>query len=158
MFKNEFWKAFASKNKYDTSEFPEDIQNNIKITLEERKNAYAPYSGFGVAAMIVTESGKTFLANNAETSNYDGTCAEAGAVAAYARAAKDEEILYIVVAGKAFENHSPKDDVFITPCGRCRQRIYEHCSADTPIISCSESGNRVLVASIDDLLPFAPMV
>ncbi len=152
--KTGFWKEFNSKEKYPIERLPDFIQTLAAKTMEKSRKAYAPYSGFGVAALIKAND-EEFIATNAETCNYDGTCAEAGAVAAYVTNAKDKEIEFVVVAGKAFNNIHPQDDVFITPCGRCRQRLFEHSSPDTPVICLNEAGTKALVASISDLLPFA---
>ncbi len=152
--KTAFWKEFNSKETYPVERLPDFIQALVAKTMEKSRNAYAPYSGFGVAALIKTD-GEEFIATNAETCNHDGICAEAGAVAAYVTNAKDKEIELVVVAGKAFNNINPREDVFITPCGRCRQRLFEHCSPNTPIIGLNEAGTKALVSSISDLLPFA---
>jgi cytidine deaminase len=51
--------------------------------LQVRECAHAPYSKFKVGAAIRTASGKFFLGCNVENVAYpEGTCAEAGAIAA----------------------------------------------------------------------------
>jgi cytidine deaminase len=51
-----------------------------------RENAYAPYSGFKVGAALRTASGAVFTGCNVENVAYpEGTCAEAGAIAAMCR-------------------------------------------------------------------------
>ena len=48
-----------------------------------RENAYAPYSDFKVGAAIRTDTGQVFSGCNVENAAYpEGTCAEAGAIAA----------------------------------------------------------------------------
>ena len=48
-----------------------------------RENAYAPYSMFKVGAAVRTESGDVFIGCNVENiASPEGTCAEAGAIAA----------------------------------------------------------------------------
>ena len=60
-----------------------------------RENAHAPYSKFKVGAAIRTISGEEFTGCNVENSAYpQGTCAEAGAIAAMI-AAGEKEILEI---------------------------------------------------------------
>lgn len=48
-----------------------------------RENAHAPYSKFKVGAALRTKSGDVFVGCNVENVAYpEGTCAEAGAIAA----------------------------------------------------------------------------
>ncbi|MEM6477878.1 MAG: cytidine deaminase, partial [Pseudomonadota bacterium] len=56
-----------------------------------RENAHAPYSNFKVGAAVRTRSGKVFVGCNVENVAYpEGTCAEAGAIAAMAAAGEYE--------------------------------------------------------------------
>ena len=59
----------------------------IEAAREVRRNAWAPYSGFKVGAAIRTASGHVHVGCNVENVAYpEGTCAEAGAIAAMAPA------------------------------------------------------------------------
>ena len=56
-----------------------------------RENAHAPYSNFKVGAAIRTTSGAVFVGCNVENIAYpEGTCAEAGAIAAMVAAGETE--------------------------------------------------------------------
>ena len=83
------------------------------------KNAYAPYSKFRVGAAILTTSGDTFLGCNVENASYGMTnCAERTAIfAAVAKLGPDVEIRAVAVTN----DHG----VPCSPCGACRQVIYE---------------------------------
>ena len=95
--------------------------------------AYAPYSRFHVGAAIRTPSGAIFSGCNVENAAYpQGTCAEAGAIAA------------ILVIGDG--------EGLCTPCGGCRQRIREFADAATPIHIAGVSGVRASF-TLDELLP-----
>jgi len=103
------------------------------VALDARKNAYAPYSKFKVGAAIRTTSGKIYGGCNVENVAYpEGTCAEAGAIAAMIANGEQTIVEVLVVAGGDFR---------ITPCGGCRQKIAEFAGQDTPVILADLDGN-----------------
>ena len=111
-----------------------------------RKNAYAPYSNFQVGAALRTEAGNVFAGCNVENVAYpEGTCAEAGAIAAMVAAGETELVEIAVIAD------SPMP---LTPCGGCRQKIFEFATPDANIILATTSGARQTMA-VADLLPGA---
>jgi cytidine deaminase len=83
------------------------------------KNAYAPYSKFHVGAALLTTSGKVFTGCNVENASYGMTnCAERTAIfSAVAELGPKMEIRAIAVVN----SHG----VPCSPCGACRQVIYE---------------------------------
>lgn len=91
-----------------------------------RHNAYAPYSGFQVGAALLADDGHVHLGCNVENVAYpEGTCAEAGAIAAMCAAGTSRDIAAILVVAD-----SP---VPVTPCGGCRQKLAEFASPQTPV-------------------------
>ena len=65
-----------------------------------RERAYAPYSRFKVGAAIRSTSGALHVGCNVENVAYpEGTCAEAGAIAAMVAAGETELIEVAVIAG-----------------------------------------------------------
>jgi cytidine deaminase len=87
------------------------------------KKAYARYSKFHVGAAVLTAAGKTYTGCNVENVSYPlGTCAEADAIAAarVAEGAAFKIAALAVYAEKEGQGHQP-----CTPCGGCRQRIFE---------------------------------
>ncbi|MBZ0130533.1 MAG: cytidine deaminase [Rhodobacteraceae bacterium] len=109
-------------------------------------NAYAPYSKFRVGAAIRTASGAIFAGCNVENVAYpEGTCAEAGAIAAMA-AAGEREIAEVAVIADG-------DDP-VTPCGGCRQKLAEFAAPDVVVTMSGKGGNSVTM-TIADLLPGA---
>ena len=55
----------------------------LKAATAVRDNAYAPYSHFKVGAAVRGASGRIYQGCNVENAAYpEGTCAEAGAIAA----------------------------------------------------------------------------
>lgn len=111
-----------------------------------RKNAHAPYSGFQVGAAIQSASGAIYVGCNVENVAYpEGTCAEAGAIAAMVAAGETKLVAAYVVAG------SPKP---VTPCGGCRQKLAEFGNADMLVTMATTSGVEER-ATLAELLPGA---
>ena len=111
-----------------------------------RPNAYAPYSGFKVGAALRTSSGKVFVGVNVENAAYpQGTCAEAGAIAAMIAGGETRIAEVAVIAD------SPEP---VTPCGGCRQKLSEFAAPDTPVTMASLSG-ATLTMTMSELLPGA---
>lgn len=110
------------------------------------ERAYAPYSGFRVGAAIRAADGQVHAGCNVENVAYpEGTCAEAGAIAAMILAGGGQIVEVLVVA----DSPDPTP-----PCGGCRQKLAEFAAPDTPVILADLSGER-LRTTVADLLPGA---
>ena len=111
-----------------------------------RENAYAPYSKFQVGAAIRAASGTVYVGCNVENAAYpEGTCAEAGAIAAMVAAGETELVAAYVVAGA---------DKPVPPCGGCRQKLAEFAKADVEVTMATMTGHEQGIR-IDALLPGA---
>ncbi|MFU8823722.1 cytidine deaminase [Yoonia sp.] len=109
-----------------------------------RENAYVPYSKFKVGAAIRTTSGNIYAGCNVENVAYpEGTCAEAGAIAAMV-AGGDTRIAEITVIAD-----SPKP---VSPCGGCRQKIAEFADGDV-VVTLATMDGIVLHTTVAELLP-----
>ncbi len=109
-----------------------------------RENAHAPYSNFKVGAALRARSGRTYQGCNVENVAYpEGTCAEAGAIAAMV-AGGDTQIAEIAVIAD-----SPKP---VSPCGGCRQKIAEFATGDVNVILATTDG-IVMETTVAALLP-----
>jgi cytidine deaminase len=109
-----------------------------------RLNAHAPYSKFLVGAALRTGNGKVFAGCNVENVAYpEGTCAEAGAIAAMC-AAGERQIAEIVVVAD-----SPEP---VTPCGGCRQKIAEFAGPEVVVVLADLKGERARM-TVAELLP-----
>ena len=111
-----------------------------------RENAHAPYSNFKVGAAIRAASGHVHLGCNVENVAYpEGTCAEAGAIAAMC-AAGDYEIaeVYVIAA-------SPSP---VPPCGGCRQKLAEFGKGEV-VVTLATTAGAEMTTTIADLLPGA---
>jgi len=108
------------------------------------KNAHAPYSNFHVGAAILLTNGKIFSGCNVENASYGMTnCAERTAIfSAVATLGPKIEIRAVAVAN----DH----DVACSPCGACRQVIYEFGPAATIFFQGAAGPKQ---AHITELLP-----
>lgn len=119
------------------------------MTLKEaaaavRERAYAPYSRFKVGAALRATSGAVHVGCNVENVAYpEGTCAEAGAIAAMI-AAGDSRIAEVCVIAD-----SPEP---VPPCGGCRQKIAEFAAQDVKVTLCTTDGKEK-VMTVAELLP-----
>ena len=109
-----------------------------------RENAYAPYSRFKVGAAIRGVSGTVYVGCNVENVAYpEGTCAEAGAIAAMV-AGGDTRIAEIAVIAD-----SPEP---VPCCGGCRQTIAEFAAPDVRVTMATTDGKERTV-TVAQLLP-----
>lgn len=116
----------------------------LSAATKVRHNAYAPYSRFKVGAAIRAASGTIYSGCNVENVAYpEGTCAEAGAIAAMV-AAGDTVIAEVLVIADC---PSP-----VPPCGGCRQKLAEFAAPDVRVTLCTTDG-ATKVMTVADLLP-----
>jgi cytidine deaminase len=109
-----------------------------------RLNAYAPYSRFKVGAAIRAASGAVYTGCNVENVAYpEGTCAEAGAIAAMVAAGETRIAEVLVIA----DSPSP-----VPPCGGCRQKIAEFAAQDVVVTLCTTDG-ATRAMTVAELLP-----
>ncbi|MEM9241057.1 MAG: cytidine deaminase [Pseudomonadota bacterium] len=118
----------------------------VQEAARVRENAYVPYSNFKVGAALRAGSGAMYSGCNVENVAYpQGTCAEAGAIAAMV-AGGDTEIKEVAVIAD-----SPDP---VTPCGGCRQKLAEFAAADVKITMATTGGKQVTL-TMADILPGA---
>lgn len=116
----------------------------LQAATEVRENAYVPYSRFKVGAAIRAASGTVYVGCNVENVAYpEGTCAEAGAIAAMVAAGETELTEVCVIAD------SPEP---VPPCGGCRQKLAEFGRHDVPVTLATVAGKQ-FATSIGALLP-----
>ena len=120
-----------------------DDKELIELARNAAGNAYAPYSGLNIGAVLLADDGKIFAGVNVENSSYGLTiCAERNALAA-AVAAGYKSFAKLVI----FSSLSPP----AVPCGACLQVLAEFCR-DLPIVSANEKG-EIKRYSLHELLP-----
>ncbi|MYM57447.1 cytidine deaminase [Thalassovita mangrovi] len=118
----------------------------LDAARDVRERAYAPYSKFKVGAAIRGKSGAIYQGCNVENAAYpEGTCAEAGAIAAMVAAGETELVEVCVIAD------SP---VPVTPCGGCRQKLVEFGRDDVQVRMATTDGEEMTM-TLAELLPGA---
>ena len=121
-------------------------QDLLKAATEVRENAWVPYSRFKVGAALRGASGVIYGCCNVENAAYpEGTCAEAGAIAAMVAAGETRFVEALVIA----DCPAP-----VPPCGGCRQKLAEFGTPETPVTLCTTDG-QAQVTSVGELLPGA---
>ena len=116
----------------------------LEAATAVRLRAYVPYSRFHVGAAILSVEGRVHIGCNVENVAYpEGTCAEAGAIAAMI-AAGDTRIAEIVVIAD-----SPEP---VPCCGGCRQKIAEFAAQDVKVTLCTTDGKSKTL-TVAQLLP-----
>ncbi|NWJ51596.1 MAG: cytidine deaminase [Bacteroidetes bacterium] len=136
-------------------DLPKDI---LELLIEAKKvsvNAYNRYSNFFVGAAVKTTSGKIYTGTNLENASYGlSICAEPAAIM-NANSNGDNNIEIIAIVGGF--NEDPKQEP-VTPCGRCRQVIYEASQIvgkDIKVYCSNLNLSKIRVTTIEELLPFA---
>lgn len=119
--------------------------------------AYAPYSRFSVGCAIESVDGEIAVGANMENACYRlGVCAEIAALTAAQQAFGLDKVKRIAVAGGHVEQGELAGEGVVTPCGGCRQAIYEAAcvaGADVEIVCANGGGDKLDVTRIYELLP-----
>lgn len=124
--------------------------------IKVREKSYSPYSRFAVGAALLAADGTVYTGSNIENAAYSvANCAERTALftAVYSGA---RTFVAVAVAGGAAEQ---KEDLPIcTPCGVCRQALYEFGGPGLAVILAYGNGEYE-VTTLGELLPrgFGPM-
>lgn len=119
-----------------------DLVNSAKRAAE---NAIVPFSGFQVGAALLASDGKLFLGCNIENHSLSmSVCAEQVALAnALSSGAREFEKIAVWADSEAH----------VTPCGKCRQLIFEFAPRIEVIMANREC--EFVARPIEELLPMA---
>ena len=118
----------------------------IEAARAVRENAHAPYSRFKVGAAVRTPSGAVHVGCNVENAAYpQGTCAEAGAIAAMVAAGETAVVEIAVISGGT----EP-----VPPCGGCRQKLAEFANPGVGV-TLATTGGATRETTVGELLPGA---
>jgi len=117
----------------------------VQLAQQARLRSKAQYSNFHVGAALLGESGKIYTGCNIENSSFSLTiCAERTAIfKAISEGETSFKAIAIAAEGKGF----------ISPCGSCRQVLYELAGNIDCILI--DEREKTKIISIKSLLPFA---
>lgn len=115
--------------------------SNLKVVARSaQQHAYAPYSQFRVGAAALIDDGRVISGCNVENASYGLTlCAECAILGA----------LHMGGGGRIVAICCIGNDKPVTPCGRCRQLLWEHGGADL-LVDVEGEPHR-----LQELIPFA---
>ncbi|MEM0925282.1 MAG: cytidine deaminase [Planctomycetota bacterium] len=119
-----------------------DLDRLIQAAIEAREKAYAPHSHFLVGSAALVPSGEIFVGCNVENASYSLTlCAERVALSSA-----------VVQGHRQFQAIAVASEGGVSPCGACRQFIYEFGGDPTLIMVDVRSGETKL-RQMSQLLP-----
>ena len=124
---------------------PEELLDKAK---QARALSYSPYSHFAVGAALECADGSVFCGANIENASFPlGMCAERNAIYhALMRGKKKEAFVSLAILADTDEPCSP--------CGACRQVLWELFPLDAPIYL-GNLKNEIKHVTAKELLPFA---
>jgi len=123
----------------------ERLEELLDSARKAREQAYTPYSCFPVGAALLTSDGEIFAGCNVENLSFGLTvCAERTALCSAVAAGKRQ------FSGMVVVTDTPEP---ATPCGACRQALYEF-SPDLWIVTANLQGQQ-RVYRLSELLPDA---
>ena len=125
------------------------VEEMIRMAKNQMKYSYAPYSGFKVGAVLLTDDGEFYTGCNIENAAYTPTiCAERNAIFK-AVSEGHRKFSAICIAGG-------KDGVvagYTAPCGVCRQVMMEFCHPDEFQIILAKGKDDYRIYKLKDLMP-----
>jgi cytidine deaminase len=142
----------------DSSTSGAAIERLVEEARRAALRAYAPYSRFSVGCAIESTDGEIVVGANMENACYRlGVCAEIAALNAANQGFGLDRIARIAVAGGHLaETGELAGAQVVTPCGGCRQSIFEAAQLggrDVEVISANGDGSETKMQHISELLP-----
>src|SRR5215470_4658376 len=124
---------------------PQQQESLLAAARKALQRAYAPYSNFRVGAAVLTEQGEIFSGCNVENASYGLTiCAERSAIFTAVQQTSGDKLRIRAVAVVN------GDELPCSPCGACRQVIFEFGPAAIVIFKNQQGYQELPIA---DLLP-----
>lgn len=148
-------KISTSYNSYSSVDDLTPIDKKLLKKAEKiLEQAYSVYSGFSVGAAALLDSGEIIAANNQENIAYPSSMCAERVLFYYCKSNFPDYIIEkVAISVKAVEKII---DEPISPCGACRQVMFEYENNQDKkikILLKGEVGNVYEIDSITDLLP-----
>lgn len=125
------------------------IRGLVGRAREQLGLAYAPYSGFHVAAALLCMDGTIYTGCNVENASYPaGNCAERTALFKAVSEGKREFSCIVIMGGPGGRVES-----WCPPCGICRQALREFVRPWEFLVILAKSETEYRVFSLEELLP-----
>ena len=112
--------------------------------LRARERAVAPYSKFQVGAALLTTEGKVFCGANVESASYGLTCCAERVALFHALTSGEKDFVAIAITAA---------DADITPCGACRQLLFEYAKTAKIFLCDSRKPKKIWQTTVTKLLP-----
>lgn len=129
-----------------------DRQKLIKMAMAELDHAYAPYSGFYVAAAVLMDNGRVYTGVNIENASYPATvCAERNGIFKAISDDKRAKIVAIAIVG----GKDGKITDYCAPCGVCRQVMREFGDPATMKVIVAKTPADYQEMTLAELLPLS---
>lgn len=125
------------------------IQEMIRRAIRQMEFSYAPYSGFKVGAVLLTEVGNFYTGCNIENAAYTPT--NCGERTAFFKAVSEGERKFRAICIVGGKEGNLTD--YTAPCGVCRQVMMEFCDPETFQIILAVSEEKYQVFTLKELMP-----
>ena len=125
------------------------IQEMIRRAIRQMEFSYAPYSGFKVGAVLLTEAGNFYTGCNIENAAYTPT--NCGERTAFFKAVSEGERKFRAICIVGGKEGNLTD--YTAPCGVCRQVMMEFCDLETFQIILAVSEEKYQVLTLKELMP-----
>lgn len=122
----------------------------IRAAFAARENAYAPYSHFKVGAALLAADGTVYTGCNIENAAYSPSqCAERTALG---KAVSEGARSFVAIAVVGARDDRADDALVTSPCGVCRQMLYEF-GGDALCVIMAKSETEYVERTLGALLP-----
>lgn len=125
------------------------IQEMIRRAIRQMEFSYAPYSGFKVGAVLLTEAENFYTGCNIENAAYTPT--NCGERTAFFKAVSEGERKFRAICIVGGKEGNLTD--YTAPCGVCRQVMMEFCDPETFQIILAVSEEKYQVFTLKELMP-----